>query len=325
MDERVVLGEGDERPACAERSPAFADDELGHGVATGCRSQVAGDPLEALDSLGCGLGGLPGGLLRAVDLRVGDRERRAAGQFRRDLDVRRTVLAAGADDEEHRADGFAAGNQRLDDRAPGLHRLDDPPKRLVVRRVAADHIGVRQVRDEDRPALLDDPRTRSGRLGGGRERPNLVDDRLVIRIAGHGGDSPKTSIWFDEIHEAPVGEIRDRQRCGGLDRSVEIAGLVEAQAGVRHEAGDIGARACAPRCRCRSPRARGTRRRHRAEERRCRGPICRPRPGAEAGIRSRTGPAARSPARSSSGAARHRPDGRAPPSRRPPRPRACGR
>ena len=228
----------------APRAPSAArpssDDEVRHGVAARCAPELAGDPLQALDSQGGRLGGLSRRLLRAVDQTVRDREGDPAGQLRRDLDIGRSVVPIGPDDEEHRPDRLAARDERLDDRASCLHRVDDRAEGLVVRGIAAKDLRVREVVDQDRPTLLDDTGARSRRSTRGRKVTDRIEDGLVVRILGQGGDPAEAPVRLDEIDEAPVRQCRYRQRGRRLDRLVQVARLVEPEARIGDEAGDVG-------------------------------------------------------------------------------------
>ena len=226
-DERVVLAQGDQCPARAEGRATLADDEGGNRVARHSSRQVARDALQPRDPLRRGLGRAAGGLLGRMNLAVRDGQCDATGELGRDLDLRRTVLPVRPDDEEHRTDRFAAGDQRLDDRASGLHRPDDSCQGLVVGRVAGEDLGVLEIGQEDRPPLTDGAGRRARRIGGSRKVADPIEDRLLGCVLGHRRDPPKAAVGLDQVDDAEVGEVGDRQRGGGLDRLGEVAGLVE--------------------------------------------------------------------------------------------------
>ena len=50
-----------------------------------------------------------------------------------------------------------------------------------------------------------------GESAGGREVANPVEDRLVGCVLGHRGDPPEAPVGLDQVDDAEVGEIGDRQ------------------------------------------------------------------------------------------------------------------
>ena len=154
----------------------------------------------------------------------------------------------------------------------------------------------------------------------GRVDPRAVGkSRIPSRIAWWSA-SLATAATRRRLPSGSIRSMRQKSARSGIEREA-AAWIVSSRSrvssrrrpGVGDETGDVGSPACAPRCRRRSRRTRGTRRRGRGAAHRCRGPSDRPRRGGGGGIRPRTGPAARTPHRAWRGVARRRPGGRVDP------------
>ena len=236
----ALAQERDDRAACRERCEALLDDEADDAVARRFGDELAGDPLEPLEAGGRGLRRAARFLLRGVDLGVRDRQRDAVREFGGDLDLGGRIFPFRPDDEEHRPDRLAPGEQRLDDDAARAHRFDDVGDLGNVAGRAAERHRVGQVLDQDRPARPDGAGGGSARPDRRRERPDSVEAALSLRVAGDRRGSAERAVGLDEVDEAPVREVWNRERARGLDRLVEVVRLVETEPGVGDQPGEVG-------------------------------------------------------------------------------------
>ena len=195
----ALAQERDDRAARRERGPALLDDEVDDAVARRLGDELAGDPLEPLEPGGRGLCRAARLLLRGVDLGVRDRQRDAVRELGGDLDLGGRVAPFRPDDEEHRPDRLAPGEQRLDDHAARAHRFDDVGDLGDVAGRAAERHRVGQVLDQHRPAGPDGAGGGSARPDRRRERPDPVEAALSLRVAGDRSGSAEETVGLDEV------------------------------------------------------------------------------------------------------------------------------
>ena len=150
------------------------------------------------------------------------------------------VYMVAGPDEEHRPDRLAPGEQRLDDHAPRSHRRDDRGQLRDLAGRPAQRDRIRQVLHEDRLVGADGPGGGPARADGRREvtgsRRGIGRHRPRQRPRPRERSEPSGSTRSIRHQSASCGMARPAAAYG----LVQVGRLVEAEAGVGDEAGEVG-------------------------------------------------------------------------------------